>query len=58
MREDVLKAHQPHQDLLVGLLGKGVSDDVELNNAAPLFQPGSLVSGGIRCEEIRLRTNV
>lgn len=48
VREDILKTHKPHQDLLVGLLGEGVSDDVELDDAAPLFQPGSLVAGSIR----------
>lgn len=54
MGEDVLQTDQPHQDLLVGLLGKRVSDDVELDDAPPLLQPGSLVTGGVWRQQISL----
>lgn len=48
MGEDVLQAHQPHQDLLVGLLRERVTDHVELYNASPLLQAGSLIPRCIR----------
>lgn len=54
MREDILQANQPHQDLLVGLLRKGVSNDVELYDAPPLLQPGSLITGSVRRQQISL----
>lgn len=54
MREDVLQADQPHQNFLVRLLGKRVSDDVELYDAPPLLQPGSLVTGSIWRQQIGL----
>lgn len=57
MRKDVLEADQPHQDLLVGLLGEGVSDDVELYDAPSLLQPGSLISGSVRRQQICLPTS-
>lgn len=55
MRENILQADQPHQDLLVGLLGQRVSDDVELYDATPLLQPGGLITGSIRRQQISLR---
>lgn len=54
MREDVLQAHQPHQDFLVGLLGKRVSNNVELDDAPPLLQPGGLITGSVWCQQISL----
>lgn len=56
MREDVLQPDQPHQNLLIGLLGQRVSDDVELYDASPLLQPGGLIAGGVRREKVRLIT--
>lgn len=56
VREDVLQADQPHQNLLVGLLGERVPDDVELYDAAPLLQPGRLVAGGVRRQQVGLPT--
>lgn len=44
MGEDVLKADEPHQDPLVGLLVEGVPDDVELNHSSPLLEAGGLVT--------------
>ena len=41
--EDILQAHQPHEDLLAGLLGERVADDVELDDATALFQTGRLI---------------
>lgn len=54
MREDILQANQPHQDLLVGLLGKRVSNDVELYDSPPFLQPGSLITGSVRRQQISL----
>lgn len=54
MREDVLQTHQPHQDLLIGLLGQGVSDDVKLDDAPPLLQPGRLIACGVWCQQVGL----
>lgn len=54
MREDILQADQPHQDLLVGLLGKRVSNHVELNDSPPLLQPGSLITGSVWRQQISL----
>lgn len=54
MREDVLQANQPHQDLLVGLLRERVSNDVKLDDSPPLLQPGSLITGSIWRQQIRL----
>lgn len=54
MREDILQADQPHQDFLVGLLGKRVSDDMELYDAPPLLQPGSLITGSVWRQQIGL----
>lgn len=56
MGEDVLQTDQPHQDLLVGLLGKRVPDDVKLDDAPPLLQPGRLVAGSIRSQQVGLST--
>lgn len=56
MGEDVLQTDQPHQDLLVGLLGKRVPDDVELDDAPPLLQPGRLVAGGVGSQQVGLST--
>lgn len=54
MGEDVLQAHQPHQDLLVGLLRERVSDHVELYDASPLLQTCRLIPRCIRRQETRL----
>jgi len=54
MREDILQADQPHQDLLVGLLRERVSNHVELDDPPPLLQPGSLVTGGVWSQKICL----
>lgn len=55
MGEDVLQAHQPHQDLLVGLLRKRVTDHVELYNASPLLQTRCLIPRRIGRQETCLR---
>lgn len=44
VREDVLKADEPHQDPLIGLLVQGVTDDVEFNHAPALLQTGGFVT--------------
>lgn len=57
MGEDVLQANEPHQNLLVGLLGERVPNDVELYDAPPLLQPGRLVAGGVWRQQVGLATN-
>lgn len=42
--EDVLKADEPHQDPLIGLLVQGVTDDVEFNHAPALLQTGGFIT--------------
>lgn len=54
VRENVLQTDQPHQDLLIGLLGKRVSNDVKLDDAPPLLQPGRLVACGVWRQQVRL----
>lgn len=54
MGEDILQANQPHQDFLVGLLGKRVSDDMELYDAPPLLQPGRLITGSVWRQQVSL----
>lgn len=56
MREDVLQTNQPHQDLLIGLLGKGVSNDMKLDDAPPLLQPGSLITCSVWGQQVSLST--
>lgn len=56
MRENILQSDQPHQNLLVGFLGKRVSNDMELYDATPLLQSGSLVTGSVRREQVGLAT--
>lgn len=58
MREDVLQADQPHQNLLVGLLGQRVSDDVELDDPPPLLQPGGLVAGSVWSQKVGLARKI
>lgn len=55
VRENILKAHQPHQDLLVRLLVEGVPNDMKLYHAPSLFQPRSLISGRVGREETGLK---
>lgn len=54
MREDVLQTDQPHQDLLIGLLGKRVPNDVKLDDAPPLLQPGRLIAGSVWSQQVGL----
>lgn len=54
MRENVLQTNQPHQDLLTGLLGKRVSNDVKLDDAPPLLQPGRLVACSVWRQQVSL----
>lgn len=54
MGENILQADQPHQNLLVGFLGKRVSDDVELYDATPLLQSGSLIAGSVGRQQVGL----
>lgn len=44
MGEDVLQAHEPHQDPLIGLLVQGVTDDMEFDHAPALLQTGGFVA--------------
>lgn len=54
VRENILKAHQPHQNLLVRLLVEGVTNDMKLYHASSLFQPCSLISCRVSREETGL----
>lgn len=57
VREDVLKADEPHQDPLVGLLVEGVADDVELYHAPALLQTGGFVSCRVSRQQVGLLGN-
>lgn len=52
--EDVLKADQPHQDPLIGLLVQRVADDVEFNHAPALLQTGGFVPRRVSRQQIGL----
>ena len=56
--EDVLQAHQPHQDPLVGLLVERVADHVELDDAPPLLKASGLVPRRVRRQQAGLETHV
>jgi len=53
--EYILKADEPHQDPLVGLLVKGVPNDVEFNHASPLLETGGFITCRMSRQQAGLR---
>lgn len=55
VRENILKAYQPHQNLLVRFLVEGVANDMKLYHTSSLLQPCSLISCRVSREETGLK---